>query len=66
MCSSDLHFGVQVNVPLIRKTFRRTTETGIEDGRVQGLGDVSVTANWLAIDHRAGDFTFQLGVKGNF
>jgi hypothetical protein len=57
------HFGVQVNVPLIRRTFRRATEAGLENGSTQGLGDVSVTANWLAIDHRAGDFTFQLGVN---
>lgn len=56
-------FGVQVNVPLIRRTFRRATESGLENGNAQGLGDVSVTANWLAVDHRAGDFTFQLGVN---
>ncbi|MEQ1861409.1 MAG: hypothetical protein ABMA13_15915 [Chthoniobacteraceae bacterium] len=55
---------VQVNVPLIRKTFHRGTETGgIENGRVQGLGDVSLMANWMALDHHAGDFTFHLSVN---
>lgn len=56
-------FGVQVNVPLIRRTFRRATETGLENGRVQGLGDISVTANYLVIDHHSGDFSFHLGVS---
>lgn len=55
--------GVQVNVPLIRRTFRRATEAGIEEGSVQGLGDVAVTVNWLAINHRKDDFTFQFGVN---
>src|SRR6266545_3994717 len=42
-------FGVQVNTPFIRRTFRRATESGIENGSVSGIGDVSVAANWLAI-----------------
>lgn len=58
-------FGVQVNVPLIRKTFRRGTATGeLENGHVQGLGDVSLVANWMALDHHAGDFTFHFTVTG--
>lgn len=57
-------FGVQVNVPLIRKTFRRGTSSGeLEDGHVQGLGDVSLVANWMAFDHHADDFTFHFTVN---
>jgi hypothetical protein len=53
--------GVQVNVPLIYRAFRRATEGGLEEGRVQGLGDMSLTANWLALNHRTEDFSVQVG-----
>src|SRR4030095_14886646 len=53
-------FGIQVNTPFIRRTFRRATETGIENGSVSGLGDVSVATNWLAVDHRTEDFVCQV------
>lgn len=57
-------FGVQVNVPLVRKTFRRGTDSGeLENGHVQGMGDVSLVANWMAFDHHAGDFTFHFTVN---
>jgi hypothetical protein len=52
--------GVQVNTPLIDRSFRRPTDSGIQTGNIGGIGDVSVAANWLAVDHRAHDFTFQL------
>ncbi len=59
------HFGVQVNVPLIRKTFRRGTAAGdLENGHVQGLGDVSLVANWMALDHHSDDFAFHFTVSG--
>jgi hypothetical protein len=59
-------FGVQVNTPFIHRTFRRTIESGIENGSVSGIGDVSVAANWLAIDHRKDDFVCQVQLTAGF
>jgi hypothetical protein len=57
-------FGVQFNAPFIRRTFRRSEETGIETGSVGGLGDVSILANWIPVFHKTNDFTFSLKLTG--
>ena len=40
-------FGVQLNVPLIDRSYRRPEGFDIERGHVSGLGDVSLLANWV-------------------
>ncbi len=42
--------GVQLNLPLISRTFRRRTEHGVERGDETGPGDLSILANLLAFD----------------
>lgn len=37
-------FGVQLNLPIIARWFRRVTENGVEDGDVSGIGDLSLLA----------------------
>jgi hypothetical protein len=57
--------GVQVNVPLIERTFRRPdSDGGIEEGNVGGLGDVSLLAHWMPIYHATRDTTFALRLTG--
>jgi hypothetical protein len=57
-------FGVQVNVPFIYRSFRRSEETGIDEGSLGGLGDVSLLANWIPIYQQKGDFTFSVKLTG--
>ena len=40
-------FGVQLNVPLIYRSYKRPVGFDIERGHVSGLGDVSLLANWV-------------------
>jgi hypothetical protein len=37
-------FGVQLNLPIIARWFRRLTKDGVEDGDVSGIGDLSLLA----------------------
>lgn len=37
--------GLQLNFPIIARTFRRPTEDGIQNGHETGIGDMSVIAN---------------------
>ena len=41
-------FGLQVNVPIIDRSYRRSGGTGVQTGDVSGAGDVSLTATGLA------------------
>src|SRR6266498_2197419 len=42
-------FGVQVNVPVIHRSFQRADDSGgVEHGSESGIGDVSLVANLLA------------------
>jgi len=41
-------FGLQVNVPIIDRNFRRPIGDAVEDGSVAGFGDVSLLATGLA------------------
>ncbi len=50
--------GVQLNVPLISRTFRRTGAGGIETGDVSGFGDVSLLAHWAPVRIEHDDFRF--------
>jgi hypothetical protein len=49
-------FGVQVNVPLIHRTYRRVEENVVESGDVSGLGDVSLLAHYSPLRVERGDF----------
>jgi hypothetical protein len=40
--------GLQVNVPIIDRSFRRSGGTGVQTGDVSGVGDVSLTVSGLA------------------
>ena len=40
-------FGVQLNVPLIYRSYKRPEGFDIERGHVSGLGDVALLANWV-------------------
>lgn len=48
-------FGLQLNVPVISRDYRRVEATGINDGNVTGFGDVSLVAigklvSWIDLD----------------
>ncbi len=40
-------FGVQLNVPLLYRSYQRPEGFDIERGHVSGLGDVALLANWV-------------------
>src|SRR5262245_7818793 len=44
----DKRFGVQLNIPYIDRTFRRPHGTEIESGNVSGLGDLALSAHYIA------------------
>lgn len=46
-------FGVQLNVPLIYRSYKRPEGFEIERGHVSGLGDVSLLANWVVFKKTA-------------
>jgi hypothetical protein len=41
--------GVQINFPIIYRTYRRVLQSGVVDGDVDGIGDMSVIANVKAL-----------------
>ena len=48
-------FGVQINVPVISRDYRRVVSNGVQDGNVTGFGDLSVLAigklfTWSELD----------------
>ncbi len=49
-------FGVQVNVPLIYRTFRRVEEGVIDSGDVSGVGDLSLLAHYAPLRVERADF----------
>lgn len=57
-------FAVQVNVPFIARSWRRTSENGIDEGEVTGLGDVSLLATVTPVNHTRGNFTLIARVTG--
>lgn len=61
-------FGVQVNVPLIHRSFRRAEGDGVQKGTVSGFGDVSVLAHWAPLRIERSDFLFtgRIGVGIQF
>src|SRR5437867_3266319 len=58
-------FGVQVNVPIIYRSFQRVDDSGgIEHGTESGVGDVSLVANLLAYRKATKKFTFAWTLHG--
>lgn len=57
-------FGVQFNLPLIHRSFRRPEGGAIESGTESGLGDVSLTAHAQVLRHETKDTTFAWNVLG--
>ena len=58
-------FGVQVNVPIIYRSFQRADDSGgIERGRESGFGDVSFVANFLAYRKATKKLTLAWTVHG--
>ncbi len=56
--------GLQVNVPYIDRSFRRTAEDHIENGNVSGIGDTSLLLSWVPFQRRGEDFTFVAKLSG--
>lgn len=57
-------FGVQLNIPYIHRSFKRATDTGIEEGSESGVGDLAVVANVRLYEHLADKSTFILNLLG--
>jgi len=58
-------FGVQVNVPVIHRSFQRADDSGgVEHGSESGIGDVSLVANLLAYRKATKQFTFAWTLHG--
>jgi hypothetical protein len=60
----DRRFGVQANVPLIDRTFRRPEGDGIDRGHLSGLGDVTLLAHYRLTESYVGDLTAVWSVLG--
>src|SRR5436189_5512265 len=58
-------FGVQVNLPIIHRSFLRADDSGeIERGTESGVGDVSLVSNFLAYRKATKKFTVAWTVHG--
>jgi hypothetical protein len=57
-------FGLQVNVPYIRRSFKRPDGFAIDEGTVSGLGDMSLIGRFRAYEHLSEDATFIWYVLG--
>ena len=56
--------GLQLNVPLIHRAFRRTAGDRIETGTESGPGDISLLAHFAPMLIERGDFTFHWKLTG--
>jgi hypothetical protein len=57
-------WGVQVNLPLIDRSFRRPEGGAIERGSVSGLGDATLLAHYRVLERYVGDTTVAWSVLG--
>ena len=57
-------FGVQLNVPIIARTYRRVEEGGVENGNISGLGDISLIAHYTPVHVERGNFFFTARLLG--
>ncbi len=56
--------GVQLNVPLISRTFRRPEGFAIDTGTESGLGDVLLLGHFMPFRYEAMDWTFSWNLLG--
>ena len=53
-------FGLQFNLPILHRSFRRPDDTGgVDRGTETGPGDASLTGHLVAFHHEKKDFTFR-------
>jgi hypothetical protein len=57
-------FGVQLNVPIIYRSFKRPEGYQIDRGTVSGLGDISLTGNLHLLQKLGTDFSCNLNLLG--
>jgi hypothetical protein len=57
-------FSLQLNLPYIYRSFRRVEGGAIENGKVSGLGDISLVGSWTALSLDRGDFRLVARVNG--
>ena len=55
--------GLQLNLPIIYRAFKRPEGFSIDRGTESGLGDVSLLANLRAYRHEAKKFTRSIGTS---
>jgi hypothetical protein len=57
--------GVQVNLPVIYRAFKRPNGLGgIDQGTVSGIGDLSLVGNWIGYTHESRRFSFRWSLLG--
>lgn len=56
--------GLQLNLPLIARHFRRQTESGVQKGDENGIGDLTLTATVLAWSRVSEHSVFNLSLVG--
>ncbi len=57
-------FGVQLTVPVIYRSFKRPTESGVETGTVSGIGDLSLIGRFMPYETFSENFSFKSHVIG--
>jgi hypothetical protein len=56
--------GLQFNLPVIYRSFKRPSESGVEHGTESGIGDVSLVGHFQAYRRETKHFTFGWNVLG--
>jgi hypothetical protein len=56
--------GVQLNLPFIDRSFRRSEEGASASGSESGLGDLSLVAHWRPVQRYGGESIFVWGLLG--
>jgi hypothetical protein len=56
--------GVQFNLPVIYRSFRRPENGGIDEGTESGIGDVSLSANWTVFRRDREQWSVAWSVSG--
>ena len=57
-------FGVQVNVPFLRREFKRPEGFALDHGQESGVGDVSLTVNLVLCERKDEAFTLRWSLLG--
>ena len=57
-------FGLQLNLPIIYRSFRRSEGGAIDEGTESGIGDLSISANYVFLRHDDEKWSFAWNVLG--